>query len=60
LFITAVIITLAGILLYFLLKPPADILNEQMSNEEPHSEFQISSDVKLKKVSARSILTDVN
>jgi len=59
LFITAVIITLAGILLYFLLTPPADIQSKQVSNDELISESEIGSEGKLKKAIVRSIVTDI-
>jgi len=49
LFITAAIIILAGISLYFLLKPPTNIEYQQMLSNKPMSEFEISRDGKMKK-----------
>jgi len=49
LFITAAIIILAGISLYFLLKPPTNIEYQQMLSDKPMSEFEISSGGKMKK-----------
>ena len=48
-FITAAIIILAGISLYFLLKPPTNIEYQQMLSNKPMSEFEISRDGKMKK-----------
>ena len=48
-FITAAIIILAGISLYFLLKPPTNIEYQQMLSDKPMSEFEISSGGKMKK-----------
>jgi hypothetical protein len=56
LLITAVIITLAGISLYFLLKPPIDPQYEQLLSDETISELDISSDGTTEKTIVKSIL----
>jgi len=56
LFITAAIIILAGISLYFLLREPTTSEYQQKFRDEPISDYAISSDGKMKKNITKNIL----